>query len=93
MSSAQLKVKGGKLLRLSLELDRGVVTRARLTGDFFIHPEEGIVPLEKALTELPEDTEPEVVRGRLEDVVREEGLQVIGFEPADLAALFREAMR
>lgn len=51
------KVKGGKLLRCAIELDNNIIVHARITGDFFMHPEESISELENILkgTELDKE--------------------------------------
>lgn len=43
------KAKGGKLLRLSLEVEGGVVKAIGVRGDFFAHPEELFDELEASL--------------------------------------------
>lgn len=53
-SSADYKVKGGKLLRVRLWTvpeSHGVpcITALSITGDFFMHPEEALETLEAAL--------------------------------------------
>ena len=42
--------KGGKLIRCSLSFSEGKIDRFRLTGDFFLFPEESIELLERSLT-------------------------------------------
>lgn len=46
---AEHKVKDGKLLRCTLELDNNVIVNMRITWDFFMHPEESIEELENTL--------------------------------------------
>ena len=64
--SADYKVPGGKLLRVRLTLggtaEPPMIQRIRITGDFFMHPEEAIEMLEALLTGVPFD----------EDAVREQ---------------------
>ncbi len=56
MKKAIYKVPNGKLLKIFLEDADGKITLIKITGDFFMHPEENIEKLEKALagTELNE---------------------------------------
>ncbi len=58
---ALLKVTGGKMLRAWAEIADGRLTRVRVTGDFFLHPEETIEAVESSL---------EGVNARMEDVLR-----------------------
>ncbi|MEA2053976.1 MAG: lipoate protein ligase C-terminal domain-containing protein [Candidatus Thermoplasmatota archaeon] len=45
----ELKVKGGKLLKCSLDIKDGKIGKIKITGDFFMYPEEKIEELEKML--------------------------------------------
>ncbi len=54
--SADYKAEGGKLLRVRLTLGEGQPCQIRdikITGDFFMHPEEAIERLEAMLTDVP----------------------------------------
>jgi len=43
------KVPNGKLIRLCAELDGNELRSVKITGDFFLHPEEKIADLERSL--------------------------------------------
>jgi lipoate-protein ligase A len=43
------KVPDGKLIRLRAEVRDNSIQRIKITGDFFLHPEDGIAELEKRL--------------------------------------------
>ena len=47
------KVPGGKLLRVEVEIEAGVVLRALVHGDFFAHPEESFEAAEAELVGPP----------------------------------------
>ena len=49
------KVPGGKLLKVVVEHDNHLMHTMRITGDFFMHPEEAIEALEKELEMCPLD--------------------------------------
>ncbi|MFA6520884.1 MAG: lipoate protein ligase C-terminal domain-containing protein [Candidatus Gracilibacteria bacterium] len=50
MKRAIYKVPNGKLLKILLEEVEGKITILRITGDFFMYPEENIKSLEHFLT-------------------------------------------
>ncbi len=83
--SADYKAPGGKLLRVSLTLarqaDPPVITSLRLTGDFFMHPEDAILDLEERLIGAPWETVS--VRERVQAFF-ETGVQVIGATVDDI---------
>ncbi|MBS7657259.1 hypothetical protein KEJ33_04980 [Candidatus Bathyarchaeota archaeon] len=49
MNKAQLKVEGGKLIKVQLEIEDKKIKKVKITGDFFLHPEELIDDMEKAV--------------------------------------------
>jgi len=46
----ELKARGGKLIRCTLTVKNNIIQTIQITGDFFLHPEEKILDLEKLLT-------------------------------------------
>ena len=46
---AEYKIPGGKLLACTVETQNNVITELKISGDFFMHPEEAIGKLEKAI--------------------------------------------
>jgi hypothetical protein len=55
--SASYKVEGGKLLKCTLEVKDSVIQSAKITGDFFMYPEEKIEDLENIIKDLKLDEE------------------------------------
>lgn len=80
------KVPGGKLIRIRAKVVGGKLASVKITGDFFLHPEEGITKLEKALMggKLEKFTLHKTVEKALD------GCEVIGFSADDMVeALLR----
>ena len=50
---AQYKVPGGKLVTIDCEIDQEKITRARLSGDFFLEPDDVLDLMNQALVGLP----------------------------------------
>lgn len=75
MKSFILKKPGLKLIRVSLEESGGMIDKIRITGDFFMHPEESIEGLEEMLSgqEISED----LVR-IMQDFFRKNSVQLFG---------------
>ncbi len=53
MLAADYKSPGGKLVRVRLKEEDGVIRWVKITGDFFIVPEESLPKLEKMLEDVP----------------------------------------
>ncbi len=86
--SAKYKVKGGKLLRCSLRLDNNVISSIKITGDFFMYPEEKVESLEEMLTGVERNEEK--IRGKINDFFNS-GVQVVGADVEDFVKLIMSA--
>jgi len=83
MGKAEYKVSGGKMIKVQLTEKDNRIQKIKVTGDFFLHPEELIDQLEEALTQclLNESGLTEHVRTFMEK--REATL--LGASPEDFA--------
>ena len=69
------KVEGGKLLKITVEFD-DVIDDVKITGDFFLHPEESIKDLEKNLFGIMSDADEKTITSILNDVIEEKNIDV-----------------
>jgi lipoate-protein ligase A len=81
------KVPGGKLLRVEIEVESGVVLKALVRGDFFAHPEEAFEAAEADLVGLPVDRLCEAALA----LFAKTPLRLFGATPADMALALEEA--
>jgi len=83
MGKAQYKVEGGKLVKAQLETEGTRIKKVKITGDFFLHPEELIEELEKAVegTTLYE----QVLADRIEAFLKKNKAVLLGASPEDFA--------
>ncbi len=80
MKKIDYKVDGGKLLRIELLQESGIIKKIKIKGDFFIYPEEAIFLIEDFLIGKKIDE----FSSLLDDFLRENKIEVIGFAPLDL---------
>jgi len=83
MGKAELKVPGGKLLRVSSTIKGGRIEEVRITGDFFMHPEDAIDELERRLKGVSSDEA--AIRGVVEAFFKSVAPTVLGAAPQDFA--------
>ncbi len=76
----QIDYKAQKLLRLDVEIIDNIIKTIKITGDFFIHPEDKIEDIENLLKDLSVDQ----VASKLKEFIKKNNVQVIGFTPDDL---------
>ena len=86
---SEIKVTGGKLIRVQCTVDRGVVENVVITGDFFLHPEDGIEELEKELVMLR--ARPEIISSHVLSFLGN-GYVLVGAAPEDFAKAVVEAV-
>lgn len=86
----EYKVPGGKLVAADVEIDHGTLRSVRISGDFFLEPDEALDRIDQALTGLPEDTPVD----RLSAVVAAAAgdARMIGFTPDAVAIAVRRAV-
>ena len=85
---AELKVSGGKLIRADCEVQEGRIIRIKLTGDFFLHPEEALEELENSLRGV------ELIEMELKNHLSrffDEEKTLLGVKPDDFAAVILNA--
>jgi hypothetical protein len=79
--TAESKVPGGKFVRIKVDCSNGAIRNIMIEGDFFIHPEEGVVALESSLVgSRPMDCEGNMTR--LRRAIEKDSLRLIGFDEA-----------
>ncbi|MDZ7611197.1 MAG: lipoate protein ligase C-terminal domain-containing protein [Candidatus Moranbacteria bacterium] len=74
------KVSGGKLLRIKAEINNSVIREIKITGDFFIHPENDLMKIEEILQGKQIDQAKQAV----DEFTEKNQTQIIGFTSADL---------
>ncbi|CAJ37887.1 hypothetical protein [Methanocella arvoryzae] len=92
MIRAEKKVPGGKLVRLAIDMS-GQTARIRLSGDFFVHPEEGIFEIEELLAGLPVDEPADRVKDVIDNHIMARKLELIGIDSETIAQLFTECFQ
>ncbi len=90
--TATHKVHGGKLIRVDITHDDALIQSIKITGDFFLHPEEALDEITELLTgaELPLQVEKLVQEITL--LLEKQDAQFIGASPQDLITTLQEAL-
>jgi lipoate-protein ligase A len=83
------KVPGGKLIRVEIEIEAGVVRRVAVKGDFFAHPEEAFERAEAGLVALRIEELPSTALR----LFGQRGLAIFGATPEDIAFALEGAVR
>ncbi|MBI5413936.1 biotin--protein ligase [Candidatus Peregrinibacteria bacterium] len=78
MYQAVYKVPNGKLLKIFFELKDDKISEIKITGDFFLYPEEKITLLEEAITGCAlKESE---LKAKLDSAIKNEKLELFGID-------------
>ncbi len=86
--SIDYKVKDGKLLRLDINIEGKKIKKIKITGDFFVYPEEGIEDIENILCGKRIKEVEEV----LKKIQKEKKIKFIGFSMKDLVFAIKSSV-
>jgi lipoate---protein ligase len=86
------KIPGGKMVRVDVRFSDSL-EHVRITGDFFLFPEDVIDQLEAALvgTRLPLDF-PALV-SKIETILQANQAELYGVSPQDIVSMLEEALQ
>ena len=85
ISEGKAIIKVGKLIRVKAKFEDDRIKSIKITGDFFLHPEEGIESIEEALV----GSKIEEVRLKLKEIMKD--MEYAGISPDSLANAIEEA--
>lgn len=89
MKKAIYKVPNGKLLKIFLEDSDGKIVTLRITGDFFLYPEENLEKLERYLLDTPLSTE--ALTEKINNFLGQRPTTLFGFDVASLVSTILQA--
>lgn len=83
------KVPNGKLLKIFLKDDGAQITELKITGDFFVYPEEQVEALEGALIGVALNDE--ALRNRIESFIQTHSVTLFGVDVVSLVLTILKA--
>ncbi len=86
------KVKEGKIVKVEVECE-DVIKKLKITGDFFLHPEDVLDDIEKTMVGLKKDVSFETLFLKIDDIVKNNDARMIGISPESIAEVLREALK
>ena len=77
------KIPEGKLLKIFFEFEENKINSIKITGDFFLHPEEGIEKIENNLNGI--EIKKEKIIETINETVNSEGIELFGVNAEGIA--------
>lgn len=87
----EYKVSGGKLVAVDVEVTDGHLSRAAVSGDFFLEPDEALDDINHALRGLPESATVDDIARAITSRLRA-GAKLIGFDAEAVGIAVRRAV-
>ncbi|TXK19025.1 biotin/lipoate A/B protein ligase family protein [Homoserinibacter sp. GY 40078] len=87
----EFKVPGGKLVVVDLDVVDGRLAEVRLSGDFFLEPDDALPLIDRALTGLPADVDAKSIAAAVQSALPE-GAVMLGFSPEAVATAVRRSL-
>jgi lipoate---protein ligase len=87
----EYKVPGGKLVAVDVDEDGGRLASVRVSGDFFLEPDEALERIETALTGLPTDSSVAQLTAAV-DAALDSSVTLVGFTTESVAIAVRRAL-
>jgi len=88
---AEYKVPGGKLVVVDLEVDRSVIVRAQIGGDFFLEPDDALEDINRALVGLSTLSPAEGIAKAVREALPPDAV-LMGFSPEAIGTVVRRAL-
>lgn len=80
---------GGKLLKIFLEEEQGKIKTIKITGDFFLHPEEAIEQIEQLLVDQQRDAA--ILQEIINTFIKKNQVVMFGLDIQSLVATIMKA--
>lgn len=92
ISQVKQKVKEGKVVKVEIDYNE-VIKNVRITGDFFLHPEDILEEIEDCIIGLDKTVSEEDIVSGIQRATAGKDVQMIGISPESIASLIREALK
>ena len=90
--SASEKVVGGKLVSIEVSAEDNVVSGVKITGDFFLHPEESISDLESSLVGVKIPFDWIDTEKKLLTAITDKRLELVGVKSGNIISVMQKAV-
>ena len=90
--TATYKIPGGKLVRVDVSYAASAIHSVKITGDFFLHPEEVFEMIVEVCAAAPLPLQKEELAEKISQLLKENSAELIGASPIDLVNTLEEAL-
>ncbi|MEO8262917.1 MAG: biotin/lipoate A/B protein ligase family protein [Pseudolysinimonas sp.] len=88
----EFKVPGGKLVVVDLDVVDDKIANFRLSGDFFLEPDEALAAVDAAINGMPSESDARTLASAVQQALPD-GAQLLGFAPESVSTAIRRALQ
>lgn len=92
LGKAAEKVPGGKLIRIEVEHDGRKINSVKITGDFFLHPEDALEDIERVISGASIKEAEREVAAKIAALVASKKVEMVGINPEAVARVVKVAI-
>ena len=86
------KTPGGKMVGITASVSNDSLSNVKITGDFFMHPEDALSGIENALAGMKITDDAQAFESRVSGVVDSNSVELVGFTSETIANLAKAAI-
>src|SRR3989344_6061134 len=90
---AEKKVPGGKLVKVAISFNTQKIESVKITGDFFLHPEDTIINIEKSLKNSRINSTEAELSKKINSAISLNNAQLLGINAEAIAQTILEALQ
>lgn len=87
----EYKMPGGKLVVADIEVDTGCLSHVQISGDFFLEPDTALDTINRALLQLPADSDEDALSAAIEKNLGDQ-VSMYGISARAVAVAVRRAL-
>lgn len=82
------KIEGGKMISMHWTVEKNKITEIKISGDFFLYPEEILEQIEKELIES--ELNLEIITTKIQKIIKNNNGEFFGISAKDIATLLTQ---
>jgi len=86
------KISGGKLIRVDVDYSDKFIDHVKITGDFFLHPEDTLEKIEAIFPGANAEKEKELLIKNINKILSDNDASLIGVSAEDIVDVVGEAI-
>lgn len=92
MKTITEKIPGGKLVTIKVDFG-SKIKKVQILGDFFMHPEEGVLDIEKKFIGLDLKFDEKKTTSEIEEMIKSRSYELIGVDIPSVVSMVKRSLK